>query len=136
VTTEISCDWTMIRSSLFRMLHCRPSAVLRRIDPSHHRGFATRRRNFRRPSHQQSKDYWDKEYERTKQQALSGRKVVPEEREMSEILNWKILLVMAVAPLLVCLVIPELRVKMLASFHLQQQQEEEAAAKGQGNTTP
>ena len=82
-----------------------------------------RRRSMRRPSvRQENEGYWDKEYERSKE-ALSPKQklLITEEKDLSDILSWKPLLAMAVAPLLLCMAVPEWRSKMLASFHLQNQ---------------
>lgn len=78
--------------------------------------FGTRRKRSH-PTHGKSDEYWDKEYVKSKLrlESISKTKIV-EPKNLNDVISWKVLVVMAVSPLAICLVVPELREKMFESF--------------------
>jgi hypothetical protein len=84
--------------------------------------FATRRKRYQ-PNYNKSKseEYWDKEYIKSKEHldSINKNKLQLEEpKQLNEIISWKVLLIMAVSPLVLCLIIPDLRNQMLESFDM------------------
>ena len=84
------------------------------------RSFATRRRRYQ-PSHSKGKspEYWEKEYIKSKEHldAMNKNKLQLEEpKQLNDIISWRVLLIMAISPLVLCMIIPDLRDKMFDSF--------------------
>jgi hypothetical protein len=68
-----------------------------------------------------SLDYWDQEYIRSKEQfdSINKNKLQFEEpKQLNDIISWRVLLVMAVSPLVLCLIIPDLRNQMFDSLDI------------------
>jgi hypothetical protein len=84
--------------------------------PQQVRYFGSRRRHFRRPSYQSHYDYWDKEYQKSKQEMMKNRVDFKEPKEFNGTLTWKPMLFMAISPLILCLFMPDVRQNMFTSF--------------------
>jgi hypothetical protein len=93
------------------------------------RYFGTQRRQRRQPTYSKSNtnsnsnsEYWDKVYKKSKEQLeqmkINQHKVLRnnEPKSLNDMISWKVLLFMAISPLLLCLMIPELRTPMIDSF--------------------
>ena len=86
------------------------------------RSFATRRKRHQ-PNYNKSKssEYWDNEYSKSKEHfdSINKNKLQLEEpRQLNDILSWRVLLIMAVSPLVLCLIIPDIRNQMLDAFDI------------------
>ena len=86
------------------------------------RSFATRRKRHQ-PNYNKSKssEYWDNEYIKSKEHfdSINKNKLQLEEpRQLNDILSWRVLLIMAVSPLVLCLIIPDIRNQMLDAFDI------------------
>ena len=84
--------------------------------------FGTRRKRYQPGNNNnksKSQDYWDKEYIKTKLQleSISKNKLQKEEpKHLSDVISWRVLLIMAVSPLVLCLIIPDIRNQMFESL--------------------
>jgi hypothetical protein len=101
--------------------HQRPHLLLTHNNQS--RLFGTRRKRYQPSSNNKSKsqDYWDKEYIKSKLQleSISKNKLqIEEPKQLNDIISWRVLLIMAVSPLVLCLIIPDLRNQMLDSLDI------------------
>jgi hypothetical protein len=66
-----------------------------------------------------SLEYWDQEYIKTKEQfdSINKNKLQFEEpKQLNDIISWRVLLVMAISPLVLCMIIPDLRNQMFDSL--------------------
>ena len=110
--------------------HHQPQQQLLRITQNYHQNsrlFGTRRKRNHQPNNSNNnnkstksqEEYWDREYikSKLKLESISKNKLQSEEpKQLNDIISWRVLLVMAVSPLMLCLIIPDLRNQMLDSF--------------------